>query len=247
MSVKNKVVIITGASSGIGEATARLLAQNGEKVVLGARRKERLEKITGEIRATGGVAEFAVCDVVKLSDLVNLVQIAKDKYGKIDVIFNNAGIMPSSPLSAIHTQEWNDMVDINIKGVLNGIAAVLPDFVRQKSGHVITNSSIAGLKSFHNAAVYGATKFAVKNIIEVLRMESSAEGTNIRTSTLYPGAINTELLNTITDETTLKGMTELYRQVGIDTIAVARVVLFSIDQPDDVNVSEFTILPARQP
>jgi len=247
MSVKNKVVIITGASSGIGEATARLLAQNGAKVVLGARRKEYLAKIAEEIRTAGGTAEFAVCDVVKLPDLENLVNIAKDKYGKIDVIFNNAGIMPSSPLSALHTQEWNDMIDINIKGVLNGIAAVLPDFVRQKSGHIITTSSIAGLKNFHNAAVYGATKFAVKNIMEVLRMESSAEGTNIRTSTLYPGAINTELLNTITDETALKGLTDLYHQVGIDPMAVARVVLFAIDQPDDVNINEFTILPTKQP
>jgi NADP-dependent 3-hydroxy acid dehydrogenase YdfG len=247
MSVKNKVVIITGASSGIGEAAARLLAQNGAKVVLGARRIERLAQITEEIRASGGEAEFAVCDVVKLSDLENLVKIAKEKYLKIDVIFNNAGIMPSSPLSAMHTQEWNDMIDINIKGVLNGIAAVLPDFVRQKSGHIITTSSIAGLKNFHNAAVYGATKFAVKNIMEVLRMESSAEGTNIRTSTLYPGAINTELLNTITDKTTLKGMTEFYRQIGIDSSAVARTVLFAIDQPEDVNISEFTILPTKQP
>jgi NADP-dependent 3-hydroxy acid dehydrogenase YdfG len=199
MGVKDKVVIITGASSGIGEASARLLAQNGARVVLGARRKDRLAKITEEIRASGGAAEFAVCDVVNLPDLENLVKTAKDRYGKIDVIFNNAGIMPSSPLSALHTGEWNDMIDINIKGVLNGIAAVLPDFVRQKSGHVITTSSIAGLKNFHNTAVYGATKFAVKNIMEVLRMESSVEGTNIRTSTLYPGAINTELLNTITD------------------------------------------------
>jgi NADP-dependent 3-hydroxy acid dehydrogenase YdfG len=247
MSVENKVVIITGASSGIGEATARLLAQNGAKVVLGARRKERLAKIAEEIRAGSGAAEFAVCDVVKLLDLENLVKIAKEKYGKIDAIFNNAGIMPSSPLSALHTREWNDMIDINIKGVLNRIAAVAPDFVRQKSGHVITTSSITGLKNFYNAAVYGATKFAVKNIMEVLRMESSAEGTNIRISTLYPGAINTELLNTITDEATLKGMTELYRQVGIDPLAVARVVLFAIDRPDDVNVSEFTILPVKQP
>jgi NADP-dependent 3-hydroxy acid dehydrogenase YdfG len=247
MSVENKVVIITGASSGIGEATARLLAQNGARVVLGARRIERLAQITGEIRAAGGEAEFAACDVVKLPDLENLVKIAKEKYRQIDVIFNNAGIMPSSPLSAIHTKEWNDMIDINIKGVLNGIASVLPDFIRQKSGHIITTSSIAGLKNFHSAAVYGATKFAVKNIMEVLRMESSAEGTNIRTSTLYPGAINTELLNTITDGATLHGMTELYRQVGIDPVAVARVVLFAIDQPDDVNVSEFTILPTKQP
>ena len=246
MSVKNKVVVITGASSGIGEATAKLLASNGAKVVLGARREEKLNNIVKEIEANGGEAAYQVTDVRDAKEVQSLVQLAKDKFGTLDVIFNNAGIMPSSPISALHTDEWNDMIDINIKGVLNGVAAVMPDFVLQKRGHIITTSSVAGIKSFPGSGVYGATKFAVRNLMEVIRMESAQEGTNIRTSTLYPAAINTELLNTITDEDAKKGMDALYDQVGIAPISIARVVNFAIDQPEEVNVNEFTIYPTKQ-
>lgn len=246
MSVENKVVVITGASSGIGEATARMLAEGGAKVVLGARREAKLAKIVEEIKNNGGQATYAVTDVTKASDIKDLVTLAQETFGGIDVIFNNAGIMPNSPLSALKTDEWDDMIDINIKGVLNGIATVLPIFIEQKHGHVITTSSVAGIKSFPDAGVYGATKFAVRNLMEVLRTESAMEKTNIRTSTLYPAAINTELLNTITDEGTLSGMSSFYKQVGIDPVAIARVVKFAIDQPEEVNVNEFTIYPTAQ-
>lgn len=161
MTTKGKVVIITGASSGIGEATAKLLAKKGAKLVLAARRESKLIKLVDEIKADSGEAVYFVTDVTKEEDNQNLVAFAKKTYGKIDVIFLNAGIMPSSPLSALKVKEWNEMIDINIKGVLNGIAAVLPLFIEQKSGHVITTSSVAGLKAYPGSAVYGATKWAV--------------------------------------------------------------------------------------
>lgn len=244
--IKDKVVVITGASSGIGEATAKLLAKNGAKVVLGARRENRLQEIVNDIKKAGGQAAYKTVDVRDAGEVAALVQLAKDEFGGLDVIFNNAGIMPSSPISALHTKEWNDMIDINIKGVLNGVAAVMPDFVKNKAGHIITTSSVAGIKSFTGSGVYGATKFAVRNLMEVIRMESAQEGTNIRTTTLYPAAINTELLHTITDSDTKKNMDAFYKQVGISPDAIARVVNFAIDQPEDVNVNEFTIYPTKQ-
>lgn len=246
-NIKDKVVIITGASSGIGEATARLLAQKGAKVVLGARREDRLAKLVEAIKANGGDAVSRVTDVVNPEDSKQLVQLAKDSFGGVDVIFLNAGLMPSSPLSALKTDEWNQMIDVNIKGVLNGIAAVLPVFTAQKSGHIITTSSVAGLKAYPNGAVYGATKWAVRDLMEVLRMESALEGTNIRTATIYPAAINTELLHTITDKNAAQGMTELYRKYGIAPDRIANVVAFAIEQPEDTNVNEFTIGPTSQP
>lgn len=246
MTVKNKVVVITGASSGIGEATAKLLAQNGAKVVLAARRRERLQQIVDDIVSAGGEAVFAQTDVRDAAEVQALVDLAISTYGQLDVIFNNAGIMPSSPISALKTDKWNDMVDINLKGVLNGVAAVMPIFTAQKSGQIITTSSVAGIKSFPGAGVYGATKFAVRNLMEVIRMESAQEGTNIRTVSLYPAAINTELLKTITDSDTAAGMSELYQQVGIAPTAIADVVNFAIDQPESVNVNEFTIYPTKQ-
>lgn len=247
MTIENKVVVITGASSGIGEATAKLLAKKGAKVVLGARREERLAKLVEEIRSNGGQAAYRVTDVVNPEDSKQLVQLAKDTFDGVDVIFLNAGIMPNSPFSALKVDEWNEMIDINIKGVLNGIAAVLPTFKEQKSGHVITTSSVAGLKSYPGVGVYGATKWAVRELMEVLRMESALEGSNIRTATLYPAAINTELLSSITDAETLTGATALYEQHGITPDRIANVVAFAIDQPEDTNVNEFTIGPSSQP
>jgi len=246
MTVKNKVIVITGASSGIGAATAKQLASNGAKVVLGARREDRLAELVQEIEAAGGQAAYQVTDVTKSADVQQLVKLAQTKFGGVDVIFNNAGIMPSSPVSALHTDEWDQMIDINIKGVLNGVAAVMPIFTAQKSGQIITTSSVAGIKSFSGSGVYGATKFAVRNLMEVIRMESAEEGTNIRTVSLYPAAINTELLHTITDETAKSNMTNFYQQVGISPDAVANVVNFAIDQPESVNVNEFTIYPTKQ-
>ncbi len=246
MAVKGKVVVITGASSGIGEVTAKLLAENGAMVMLGARREDRLYKIANEINVNGGRADFRTVDVTKPEEVEALVKAAQDSFGKVDVIFNNAGIMPNSPMSAVRTDEWNKMIDVNIKGVLNGIAAVMPIFTAQKHGHIITTSSVAGLKNYVGSGVYGATKFAVKNAMEVTRMESANEGTNIRTTTLYPAAINTELLDHIGDEKTASNMKNFYKQHGISPDAIARVVNFAIDQPEDVDISEFTIYPTNQ-
>ncbi|HEY9600962.1 MAG TPA: SDR family oxidoreductase [Allocoleopsis sp.] len=245
--IKDKVVIITGASSGIGEATAKLLASKGARVVLGARREQQLKQLVDEIQSAGGQAAYQVMDVVNPSDNTEIVKLAKETFGSVDVIFLNAGIMPTSPLSALKTDEWNQTVDVNIKGVLNGIAAVLPTFISQKSGHVIATSSVAGLKAYPGGAIYGGTKWFVRDFMEVLRMESAQEGTNIRTATIYPAAINTELLNQITHQDAAEKMTALYEKHGISPDRVANVVAFAIDQPEDTNVSEFTIGPTTQP
>lgn len=245
--IKDKVVIITGASSGIGEATARLLAGKGAKVVLGARREDRLKRIADEIRAAGGQAVYQTLDVTDPAANEAIVERARAEFGRVDVIFLNAGIMPNSPLSELRTDEWHQTVDINVKGVLNSVAAVLPTFIAQKSGHVIANSSVAGLKAYPGGAVYGGTKWFVRDFMEVLRMESAQEGTNIRTATIYPAAINTELLGTISHKDTAKGMTALYDQFGISPDRIASVVAFAIDMPEDTTINEFTVGPANQP
>src|SRR5919205_3461411 len=183
--IKDKVVIITGASSGIGEATAKLLASKGAKVVLGARREQELKQLVDEIQGDGGQAVYQVMDVTNPSDNADIVELAKETFGGVDVIFLNAGIMPNSPLSELKTDDWHRTVDVNIKGVLNGVAAVLPTFIAQKSGQVIANSSVAGLKAYLGGAIYGGTKWFVRDFMEVLRMESATEGTNIRTATIY--------------------------------------------------------------
>jgi len=201
-NIAGKVVIITGASSGIGEATAKLLAGRGAKVVLGARREDKLSRIADEITKAGGHAVFRSLDVTVQADNDAIVTLAKDSFGGVDAIFLNAGLMPYSPLSALKTDEWHRMVDVNVTGVLNGVAAVLPTFTEQRSGHVLATSSVAGLKAYPNGGVYCGTKWFVRGFMEVLRMESALEGTNIRTATIYPAAINTELLDTITDEQT---------------------------------------------
>ena len=245
--IKDKVVVITGASSGIGAETAKLLASRGAKVVLGARRKEKLEKLTDEIRNQGGQSIYQVTDVVKPEDSKNLVQLAKKTFGGIDVMFLNAGLMPSSPLSALKTNEWNQIVDVNLKGVLNGIAAALPFFKAQRSGHFIATSSVAGLKAYPDNAVYGATKWAVRELMEVVRMESAQEGSHIRTATIYPAAIKTELLNTITDEASAQELKKTYDTYEITPDRIAKVVEFAIDMPEDTNVSELTVGPTIQP
>lgn len=245
--IKDKVVIITGASSGIGESTAKLLASKGAKLVLGARREDKLKRITGEIEKNGGQAVYQELDVTKPSENDDIVKLAREKFGRVDVIFLNAGIMPNSPLSALKTNEWHKAVDVNIKGVLNGVAAVLPAFIEQKSGHVIATSSVAGLKAYPGGAIYGGTKWFVRDFMEVLRMESAMEGTNIRTATIYPAAINTELLNQISHKDSADAMHKIYGQYGISPDRVASVVAFAIDQPDDTTVSEFTVGPAKQP
>lgn len=245
--IKDKVVIITGASSGIGAATAMLLASKGAKLVLGARREDKLQQIVNQIHKNGGEAIYRVTDVVDPDDSKALVTAAKETYGKVDVMFLNAGLMPSAEISKLKTDEWNRTVDVNIKGVLNGIAAVLPTFKEQNGGHIITTSSVAGLKPYPGVGVYGATKFAVRDLMEVLRMESAQENSHIRTATIYPAAIHTELLSTITDPEAAKAMQANYDQYQIGPDRVANVVAFAIDQPADTNVSEFTVGPTSQP
>ncbi|WP_430606329.1 hypothetical protein IGJ55_002021 [Enterococcus sp. AZ170] len=241
-NIKDKVIVITGASSGIGEATAQLLIENGAKVVLGARREERLKKL---VKKFGDNSVYAVTDVRNLKEVETLVQVAKEKFGKVDVLFANAGIMPASNMSELKTNEWYDTVDININGMLNSLAAVLPEFTAQKSGHVITTSSIVGLKVFPGNSVYTGTKHAVRAIMDGFRMESAMEGTNIRTTTLYPGAIATELLETISTPEVKSGMEQFY-QIAITPDAVAQTVLFAISQPESVGITEMTILPSKQ-
>lgn len=246
-NIQGKVVIITGASSGIGEATAYKLAEQGAKIVLAARREAQLKAIADNIKAKGGEAVYRVTDVVKPEDNQALVELAKSAFGKVDAIFLNAGLMPSAPLSALETDNWNRMIDVNIKGVLNGIAAVLPTFEAQKSGHVLATSSVAGLKVYPGGTVYCGTKWAVKAIMEGLRMESAQAGTNIRTATIYPAAVQSELVAGITDEATSQGYRQLYDTYEIPAERVANVVAFALSQPDDTNVSEFTIGPTSQP
>lgn len=246
-NITNKTVIITGASSGIGEATAKRLASEGANVVLGARREDKLAQIVDDITAEGGHAVAQVLDVTKQEGNDAIVALAKETFGGIDAILLNAGLMPNSPLSALKTDEWHQMVDVNVTGALNGIAAVLPTFIEQKHGYVVAISSVAGLKAYPGGAVYGGTKWFVRDFMEVLRMESAQEGTHIRTATLYPAAINTELLDTITDTESAEGMQALYKQYGIAPERVADVISYALNLPKDTTVNEFTVGPANQP
>src|SRR5947209_3695960 len=245
--INDKVVIITGASSGIGEATAKLLASKGAKLVLGARREDKLNQIVEEIEKDGGQAVYQTLDVTKPSENDAIVRLAKDTFGGVDVIFLNAGIMPNSPLSALKTDDWRQTVDVNVTGVLNGVAAVLPTFIEQKAGQIVANSSVAGLKAYPGGAVYGGTKWFVRDFMEVLRMESAMEGTNIRTATIYPAAIGTELLGTISHTDTAEQMGSVYDTYQNTPDRIAHVVAKGIDQPDDTTISEFTVGPANQP
>jgi NADP-dependent 3-hydroxy acid dehydrogenase YdfG len=245
--IKDKVIIITGASSGIGEATAKLLARQGANLVLGARRDDKLKQIAAEVETDGGRAIYRQLDVTSQDDNDAIVKLAMETFGRVDVMFLNAGLMPNSPLSALRTDDWHQMVDVNIKGVLNGVAAVLPTFIEQKSGHVIANSSVAGLKAYPGGAVYGGTKWFVRDFMEVLRMEAAQEGTNIRATTLYPAAINTELLGTISHAGMADAMRKTYDKYGIAPERIANVVSFAIDQPEDTTINEFTVGPANQP
>jgi len=245
--INDKVVIITGASSGIGEATAKLLASKGAKVVLGARREDKLKQIVDEIEKDGGQAVYQKLDVTEPSENDAIVRLAKETFGGVDVVFLNAGIMPNSPLSALKTEDWHQTVDVNVTGVLNGVAAVLPTFIEQQSGQIVANSSVAGLKAYPGGAVYGGTKWFVRDFMEVLRMESAMERTNIRTATIYPAAIGTELLGTISHEDTAEQIASVYDTYQIPPDRIASVVAIAIDQPDDTTISEFTVGPANQP
>lgn len=238
-----KVVVITGASSGIGEATARLLAKNGAKVVLGARRTKHLEALVKDIHADGGIAEYLALDVTQRSQTEEIVQFTISKFGRVDVMINNAGVMPLSTLDRLRVEEWERMIDVNIKGVLYGIAAVLPIMKAQKSGQIINLSSIGGHAVYPTAAVYCATKFAVGAISEGLRQEI---GGDIRVTVISPGTTQSELANSISDETAKKGMQE-FRQIFIPATAIAQSILFAISQSDDVDISEIIVRPTASP
>jgi NADP-dependent 3-hydroxy acid dehydrogenase YdfG len=236
--INNKVVLITGASSGIGEAAAGLLASQGARVVLGARRTDRLERITAEIRAGGGAVEYHALDVTNLADVQAFADFALKTFGQIDVLINNAGIMPLSPLHELKIDEWNRMIDVNIRGVLHGIAAVLPHMRARKSGQIINLSSIGGHQVWPTCAVYSGTKFAVLAISEGLRLETK----EIRVTVISPGVVESELADTISDPTTRDAMVE-FRKVAITPDAIARAMAYAIEQPDDVDVNEIIVRP----
>lgn len=240
MAIKDKVVVITGASSGIGEATAKLLASKGAKVVLGARNTDKLQKITDEIKANGGQATFKATDVSKQADNEALVQLAKDTFGKVDVIYLNAGIMPVTNLSNLEVDRWMQTIDINLNGVLYGIAAVLPEFKAQHGGQVIATSSVAGLQAYPGCAAYSASKFGVRAVMDTLRIESAQEKLGIRTTTIYPGATATGLFKN--SGNTASGPN--FASMSPDKVAEA--VYRVIDLPEDTSVSAITIGAASQ-
>ncbi|MHC5596248.1 MAG: SDR family oxidoreductase [Nostoc sp.] len=240
--IQNKVVIITGASSGLGEATAKRLAASGAKLMLAARREDRLKDLVAAIAKSGGTATYRVTDVADRAQVEALAKETLSTYSRIDVLINNAGLMPLSPLDQVKVEEWDRMIDVNIKGVLYGIAAVLPIMRQQKFGHIINLSSVAGHKVFPGAAVYCATKYAVRAISEGLRLESNGE---IRSTNISPGAVATELTTTITGKDTAEGINQLYA-IAIDADAIARAIAYAIEQPGDVDVNEIIIRPTRQ-
>ena len=242
-NIENKVVVITGASSGLGEATARLLAKKGAKVVLGARRIEKLEAIVQDIRAEGGQAEFIGMDITKPQEVQALIEKALSAFGQIDVLVNNAGLMSIAPLSELKVDEWDRMIDINIKGVLYGIAATLPVFQKQNFGHFINLASVAGIKVFSpGGTVYSGTKFAVRAIFEGLRHEV---GGTIRTTTIEPGAVESELKFGSSHKESSEFVTDFYKQ-AIPADSVARAIAYAIEQPADVDINEIVLRPTSQ-
>jgi NADP-dependent 3-hydroxy acid dehydrogenase YdfG len=239
--IEGKVVVITGASSGLGEAAARLLAANGAKLVLGARRLERLQTLAKELSLGSDAA--VKTDVTQCSQVKQLVDHAVRLHGRIDVIINNAGLMPQSLLERLKIDEWDRMIDVNIKGVLYGIAAVLPHMKSRKSGHIINVSSVAGHKVGPGGTVYSATKHAVRVISEGLRQE--VKPYNIRTTIISPGAVATELPNTITDAEVAARVRKVY-EIAISADSFASMVVFAMSQPEDVDVNEILFRPTRQ-
>jgi len=240
--LKNKIVAITGASSGIGEATARLLAAKGARVMLGARRVDRLTALVEEIREAGGEAHSMALDVTRPEQVEAFVAAAQQRFGGLDVMINNAGVMPLSPLSARKVDEWNQMIDVNIRGVLHGIAAAQPVMEQQQHGHIINISSIGGLSVSPTAAVYCATKFAVRAISDGLRQETD----KLRVTVVSPGVVTSELAETISDASAREAM-KAFRRVALDADAVARAIAWVIAQPDEVDVSELVIRPTASP
>ena len=244
-NIEGKVVVITGASSGLGESTARHVAKLGATVVLGARRKDRLDAIAKNIQADGGKALAVSTDVTNRAQVEALVQKAIGTYGKVDVLVNNAGIMPIAPLSLLKVDEWDRMIDLNIKGVLYGIAAALPQMKKQKSGHIINTASVFGIKVFApGGTVYCATKSAVRALTEGLRVEVHGDG--IRTTIISPGAVDSELKGSTSDEASSKVVSDLYKAWGIPADTIARAIAYAIEQPADVDVNEIVVRPTVQ-
>jgi NADP-dependent 3-hydroxy acid dehydrogenase YdfG len=243
-NIAGKTIVITGASSGMGAAAARHLAAKGASVVLGARRADRIDALASEINNADGQAAAVVTDVTKQEDLQKLVDTAVEAYGRIDVLINNAGVMPLSPMERLKVAEWDQMIDVNLKGVLYGIAAALPHMKSQKSGHIINLSSVAGHKLFGGSAVYSATKFAVRALSEGLRQEMAAY--NIRTTIISPGAVKTELLEHISEKDVREANQDYVGQVGVPAETFARMVAFAINEPDDVAINEILFRPTVQ-
>ncbi|SDC58153.1 NADP-dependent 3-hydroxy acid dehydrogenase YdfG [Terribacillus halophilus] len=241
-NIRNKVVVIMGASSGIGEATTKKLAEEGAKLVIAARREARLQALAASLSHTDII--YTVADVTKEEEVQKVVDLAAEKHGRIDVLFNNAGIMPTASLSERRFAEWRQMLDINIMGVLNGIAAVLPIMKKQQSGQIVTTDSVAGHVVFQQGAVYCGTKFAVRAIMEGLRQEEREN--NIRSTIISPGTVNTELHTTINDSGRRAWVENLQRTNGLQASDVADAVAYAINTPETAAVSEIIIRPAKQ-
>jgi NADP-dependent 3-hydroxy acid dehydrogenase YdfG len=238
-NIAGKVVVITGASSGLGEAIARLLSAQGASVVLGARRIDRLQSLADELTGGGGKALAIPTDVTHCEQVQRLVDGAVQADGRIDVMLNNAGLMPQAPLERLKIDEWNRMIDVNIKGVLHGIAAALPYMKQQNAGHIINVSSVAGHKVGPGFAVYAATKHAVRALSEGLRH-------NIRTTVISPGAVATELPNSVTEPDVAESIHKFYEEIAIPAESFARAVAFAMSQPEEVDVNEILFRPTRQ-
>lgn len=235
-----KVVLITGASSGIGAGIARELGEAGFKLMLGARRTDRLDILANEIRERGGQVQTRSLDVTDRANVAAFAEAARQSFGKVDVIVNNAGVMPLSMMASMNVDEWDRMIDVNIKGVLYGIAAVLPEMTARRSGHVINIASIGALAVSPTAAVYCATKYAVRAISDGLRQERD----DIRVTCIHPGVVESELAGTITDPVAADAM-KTYRSIALQPDAIGRAVRFAIEQPDDVDVNEIVVRPTR--
>jgi len=243
-NIEGKIVVITGASSGLGESAARHLAEQGASVVLGARRTDRINSLAEEINKNGGKALALTTDVTKRDQVKKLVDKAVDEFGRVDVMVNNAGLMPFSPLERLKVDEWEQLIDVNIKGVLYGIAAALPYMKEQKSGHFINVASVAGHVIVPGGVVYCATKHAVRVISEGLRKE--VKPYNLRTTIISPGAVATELPDSISEEDFSKHMHDFYEEYAVPADTFARAVTYALSQPDDVDVNEILYRPTRQ-
>ncbi|MDT5110513.1 MAG: hypothetical protein QOE20_2403 [Mycobacterium sp.] len=244
ISLAGKVIAITGASSGIGEATARLLAERGATVAIGARRMERLELLAGELRAHGTAVLVDTTDVTRREDVERLVGRTVDEFGRLDVLVSNAGISKIGPVADVDVEGWSAMIDVNLRGVLHGIAAAMPVFRRQGSGHFVTTVSTAGLKIVPDMAVYAATKNAVRTVMEALRQEST-DGV-VRTTSISPGYVRTELGDSIDDPALRARISKGMDEFGLPAEAVARAIAFAIEQPHDVEIGDITIRPTVQ-